>query len=133
MGLYGALINAAAATTVTVTNVDAAAATIITTTATAAAITTTTARITTPVFVFNALRLRQNRRHFADVFKCNFLNENVWIQIKISLKFVPKGRINNIPVLVQLMAWHLTGDKPSSEPMMTQFNDVYMHHSASMS
>ena len=29
-----------------------------------------------------------------------FLNENVSISIKISLKFVPKGPINNIPALV---------------------------------
>ena len=33
-------------------------------------------------------------------FKCFFLNENVLISIKISLKFVPKGQINNIPALV---------------------------------
>ena len=66
-----------------------------------------------------SLRPRQNRRHFADdVFKCNFLNENVWIPIKISLKFVPKGPINNIPALVQIMAWRRSGDKPLSEPMM---------------
>ena len=32
------------------------------------------------------------------------LNENVRISIKISLKFVPKGQINNIPALVQIMA-----------------------------
>ena len=51
----------------------------------------------------------------------------------ISLKFVPKGPINNIPALVQIMAWRQTGDKPLSEPMMTQFNDTYMRHSASMS
>ena len=51
--------------------------------------------------VINSLRPRENRRQFADdVFKCNFLNENVWIPIKISLKFVPKGSINNIPALV---------------------------------
>ena len=68
----------------------------------------------------NSLRPRQNRRHFADdVFKCNFLNENAWIQIKISLKFVRKGPINNIPALVQIMAWCWTGDKPLSEPVMT--------------
>ena len=36
------------------------------------------------------------RRHF----KCISLNENVIISIKISLKFVPKGPINNIPALV---------------------------------
>ena len=34
-----------------------------------------------------------------------FLNENVRISIKISLKFVPKGPNNNIPALVQMMAW----------------------------
>ena len=40
-------------------------------------------------------------RHFPDdIFKCIFLNENVLISIKISLKFVPKGQINNIPALV---------------------------------
>ena len=38
--------------------------------------------------------------------------------IKISLKFVPKDRINNIPALVQIMAWRRPGDKPLSEPMM---------------
>ena len=82
---------------------------------------------------FNSLRPRQNRRHFADdVFKCNLLNENVWIPIKISLKFVPNGPINNIPALVQIMARRRTGDKPLSEPMMTQFNDAYMRHSASI-
>ena len=82
----------------------------------------------------NSLRPRQNKRHFADdVFKCNFLNGNVWIPIKISLKFVPKSPINNISALVQIMAWRRTGDKPLSEPMVTEFNDAYMRHSASMS
>ena len=67
----------------------------------------------------NTLRPRQNGRHFTDdIFKCIFLNKNVWILIKISLKFVPKGRINNIPALVQIMACHLTGAKPLSEWMM---------------
>ena len=31
-------------------------------------------------------------------------DDNVWISIKISLKFVPKGPINNIPASVQIMA-----------------------------
>ena len=36
------------------------------------------------------LTLRQNGHHFPDdIFKCISLNENVWILIKISLKFVP--------------------------------------------
>ena len=53
-----------------------------------------------------------------NIFKCIFLNANVWISIKISLKFVPKGPINNIPALVQIMAWRHPGDKPLSAPMM---------------
>ena len=62
---------------------------------------------------------RQNGRHFPDdIFKWIFLIENVWISIHISLKFVLKGLINNIPALVQAMAWRRPGDKPLSEPMM---------------
>ena len=76
-------------------------------------------------------------RHFADdVFQCIFLNENVWISIKISLKFVPQGSINNIPALVQMMPWHRPGNKPLSEPMMVSLLIhiyAYMHHLASMS
>ena len=67
----------------------------------------------------NTLRPSQNGRRFADdVFKCIFLNENVWISFKMSLKFVPKVPINNIPALVQILAWRRWGDKPLSEPMM---------------
>ena len=70
-------------------------------------------------WTINTLRPRQNGRHFADdIFKCIFLNENIWISIKISLKFVPKGPINNIPALVQIMAWRHPGNKPWSEAMM---------------
>ena len=69
--------------------------------------------------VINTLRPRQNGRHFADdIFKHIFLNENVCISIKMSLKFVLKGQISNIPALVQIMAWRQPGDKPLSEPMM---------------
>ena len=81
------------------------------------------------------LWLRQNGRHFADnIFKLIFLDVNVWILINIqlkcvhvwiliniSLKCVPKGQIKkklNIPALVQIMAWHLPGDKPLCELMM---------------
>ena len=69
----------------------------------------------------NTLRLRQNGLHFTDdTFKCVFLNENVRIPIKISLKFVPTGSINSIPALVQIMAWCWPGDKPLSESMMVR-------------
>ena len=67
----------------------------------------------------NTLRPRQIGRHFAnDNFKCIFLNEDARKALEISLKFVPKVPINNIPALVQIMAWRRPGDKPLSEPMM---------------
>ena len=43
------------------------------------------------------MRPKQNGRYYADdIFKCVFLNENTWISIHISLKFVPRSRIDNI-------------------------------------
>ena len=70
-------------------------------------------------FPVNTLRPRQNGRHFTDdTFKRIFMNENSRIPIKISLNFVPKGPINNIQALVQIMAWRRPGDKPLSEPML---------------
>ena len=62
----------------------------------------------------------------------HFSYGNIWISIKISLKFVPKVPIKNILPLVQIMAWHQLGTKPLSEPMMAYFADAYMHHCASM-
>ena len=71
---------------------------------------------------FHTLRPRGNEQHFADdIFKRIFFNENVWISIKISLKFVPKDPINNISTLVQIMVWRCSGDKPLSEPMMVSW------------
>ena len=70
-------------------------------------------------WLINTLGLRQDARHLADdIFKRIFLNQNVWILIKISLKFILNGPINNIPALVQIMAWYRPGDKPLYEPMM---------------
>ena len=78
------------------------------------------------VRVVNTLRLRQNGRHFpGDIFKWIFLNETVWISIKISQKFVPDGPIKKIPALVQIMAWCRTGDRPSSERMMVVYWRIY--------
>ena len=73
----------------------------------------------TGLILINTLRPKQNSRHFLDdIFKCIFLNENVWMSFELSLKFDPKGQINNIPTLVQIMACRRPGDKPLSEPMM---------------
>ena len=55
---------------------------------------------------------RQNSRHFAvDTFKRIFVNKNVRSWIKISLKFVSKGAINNIPALVHLITWRQPSNK----------------------
>ena len=61
-------------------------------------------------------------------FKCIFFNENYWIPIRISLKFVPMSAIDNKPAMVQGMAWHRRNNKPLPEPMLTQFTDAYMRH-----
>ena len=75
----------------------------------------------------NTLRPRRNGHHFADdIFKHIFFNENIWILIQISLKSVPRDPINNIPALVQIMAWRRPGDDD-------YITDAYMSHSASMS
>ena len=73
-----------------------------------------------PQSLINTLRPRENGRHFADdIFKWIFVNENLWIPIKISSLF-PRVQFNNIPALVQIMAWRRPGDKPLSEPMMVR-------------
>ena len=78
----------------------------------------------------NTLRPKQNGLYFTDdTFKRIYLNENVRICIKISLKLVPVGQINNIPALVQIIVWRQaiiwTNDG--------QFIDAYMCDLASMS
>ena len=62
--------------------------------------------------VVNTLWPRQNGRHFADnIFKRIFVIGNVWISLKISMKFVPN---------VQIMSWRRPGDWPLSEPMIVR-------------
>ena len=57
------------------------------------------------------------------IFQTTFSNGFSWMKmhefrLKLTLKFLPKELINNIPALVQIMAWHRPGDKPLSEPIM---------------
>ena len=59
-----------------------------------------------------------------DIFKYIFFDEKYSISIRISLKFVPRGLIDNRPVLVQVIAWRRTGDKPLPEQTLTQFTDA---------
>ena len=63
--------------------------------------------------------------------RCFQMRLSAWefsILIEISLKFVQRGSIDNKPILVQIMAWRWIGDKPLSEPMLTQFTDAYMRY-----
>ena len=62
-----------------------------------------------------------------DIFKSIF-NESVWIPITISLKFIPKAPIDSKSALVQVVAWHRTGEKPLPESMLTQFTDAYIRN-----
>ena len=60
----------------------------------------------------NTLRPRQKGRHFPyDIFKCIFLNENIWNSINFSLKFVTSVPVNIILALVQIMAWCRPGNR----------------------
>ena len=71
----------------------------------------------------------ENGCHFADnILKCIFLNEKFCIWIRISLKFISKGPIDNNWALFQVMAWCQIGDKPLPEPMLIQFINTYMRH-----
>ena len=67
-----------------------------------------------------------------DIFMFIFFNENVWIWIKISLKFVPKGPVSNNTALVQVMVCRLLGDKPLSEPLMVWFTITWTTADKSM-
>ena len=66
---------------------------------------------------------RQNGRHFEDnIFKCIFVNENVWIPLEISLNFLSKDPITNIPALVQIMAWR----RPRFDDLEIIMNRIWM-------
>ena len=67
-------------------------------------------------------------------FSCSFsCMKSIVFWFKFHWNLFPNGPINNMPGLVQIMAWHQSCAKPLSEPMMVQFTDVYMQHSASRS
>ena len=56
-----------------------------------------------------------------DIFKSIFLYGNVF-----------KGQINKKPALNQIVAWWQTDDNPLAGPMLSQFNDAYMHDPVSI-
>ena len=52
--------------------------------------------------------------------------------MQISLKFVENSRIDNKSVVVQVMAWHQTGNKPSLEPLLIKQYEAMWCHMALM-
>ena len=70
----------------------------------------------------NTSRQRENCQHFADnIFKCVSMNENLWVLDKFSLKYIPWGLVDNMAALVQIIAWHQSGDRQLSAVMMVMF------------
>ena len=53
-----------------------------------------------------------NEQVLLKTFSGVFLNEIVPIFFQLSLKFIPKSPIDINSVLVQLLVWSRTGDKP---------------------
>ena len=71
--------------------------------------------------------------HFGDeILRCHLLKEKfgtcTWI--KILLMFVSKCPFNSKSTLVEVMAQPRIGNKSLTEPSVTQFIDVFMHHRA---
>ena len=80
------------------------------------------------------MKLRQNGRQFPDgIFEYIFLNEKFSISNKTSSKYVPDGLIDNKPALVLIMVRHRKGEKPLTGPLIAQFTDSNVRHSASVS
>ena len=48
----------------------------------------------------------------------NWFSSMKMYEYRLKCHFAPSGQINNIPALVQIMAWRRPGDKPLSETMM---------------
>ena len=77
----------------------------------------------------NTLRPRKNCRRSANgISKCIFLNESVWMSLKVSLKFVRKFWIHNVlDILIQIMTWRRPGDTHYLN-RWGLVSDAYMRH-----
>ena len=75
---------------------------------------------------------RNGRQFPDDIFNSVVLSENCSILIQISLKYVPKGPINNKLAWVRIMHWSRSEDKPLSQPRIAWFGDEYVRHAALM-
>ena len=75
----------------------------------------------------NAMGSEQNGRNFADIVKCNFLNEDDSILFQILLIFLTDPIDINL-ALVLVMTCRLVCAKPLPEAILTHFTVAYMHH-----
>ena len=68
------------------------------------------------VFNFNNKEVTENeiKNKFITSQQCIFLV----ILIQILLKFAPQTVIDNKPASIEIMAWHQTGHRPLSEPII---------------
>ena len=58
-----------------------------------------------------------------------FLNAFSWIKsCEFQFEFFPRGPADNKWALVLVIAWRWTGDKPLTEPILTQCTDANMRH-----
>ena len=60
--------------------------------------------LTVLLYTINTLGPRQYGHHFTDIFIFFLFDENVWISINISLKFISEGPDDNKSAFVQIMA-----------------------------
>ena len=72
-----------------------------------------------PIFI--GTRVGYNCRLFCRrYFEMHFHEREIWYTHSIITEICCSDQIDNKTVLVQLMAWHRTGNKPSSEPMLVK-------------
>ena len=76
---------------------------------------------------FKHIEAESSGRYFPhDKFKCIFLNKDIWILIKISLKFVPKRPFNNESALgLEIAQCRRTGDKALSETILSSLTHIW--------
>ena len=67
----------------------------------------------------------QTQNRMAIILHIEFWKAFLWLKIKISLKSVPKGSVDNELALVQVMVWCQRGSKSLPEIMMSKFTDIY--------
>ena len=65
---------------------------------------------------------------FLNIVRCIYFTEDSCILTMIFLNFVPQDSIDEKFTMDQVMNWHWTGDKPSSDLMFTQICDkIHIH------